>query len=202
MFCLSINGQLYWECLEETPAMFWRIKLHVHLTLGQLFTRITLNFPWLKAARITWEVTAAAPIWTAKLCLKTSSVPAWQSNTDAFGALQHFHREPINLDPNLLLARHSKSTEKRSEKLYLSLITITAKVWLGSWFTSLQRKGEPSSCADKVLAKWNQINLRDAVGFVCLLACCPMTSAQCPVYLHFNLNWALVSLCQSCAKGT
>lgn len=170
--------------------------------MGQLFTPVTLNFLWLKATRITWEVTAAAPIWTAKLCFKTSSVPAWQSNTDAFGALQHFHREPINLDPNLRLARHFKSTEKRSEKLYLSPITITAKVWLGSWFTSLQRKGEPSSCADKVLAKRNQINLRDAIAlFVCLLVV-RWHQPSARVYLHFNLNWVLVSLCQSCAKGT
>lgn len=27
LFCLSINGQLHWECLEETPATFWRINL-------------------------------------------------------------------------------------------------------------------------------------------------------------------------------
>jgi len=84
----------------------------------------------------------ADPIYTAKLYLKTFSVPAWQSNTDAFGSLQCFHRETINLDPKLCLARHFKPTEKRSEKLYLSLITTTAKVWLYSWFTSLQRKGE------------------------------------------------------------
>lgn len=27
LFCLSINGQLHWERLEETPATFWRTNL-------------------------------------------------------------------------------------------------------------------------------------------------------------------------------
>lgn len=78
--------------------------------------------------RIAWEE-RAEPVLTEKLYFKTFAVPEWQSNTDAFGFLQHFYRETINLDPKLYLARHFKSTEKRSEKFYLSPITIPAAVW-------------------------------------------------------------------------
>lgn len=122
----------------------------------------------------------------------------WQSNTDAFGALQLFHRKTINLDPKLYLARHFKSTEKRSKRLYLSLITIIAKVWLYSSFTSLQRKGEPSPVT-LIKFKQSETELILKMPSACLFACCLMTSVKCPVY--FYLKWILVRVCQSCAKG-
>lgn len=154
---------------------------------------------WVEINERHLKVTAE-PIKTEKLYFKTFSVPVWQSNTDAFGALRLFHRKTINLDPKLYLARRFKSTEKRSERLYLSLITIIAEVWLYSSFTSLQRKGEPSPVM-LVKSKQSETKLILKMPSACLFACCLMTPVKCPVYLYFYLKCILVRVCQSCAKG-